>query len=758
MHIYASCGLWKFDPLKGWGFAVDKNKRGRVLYMELTSSFEDLRRMVLEDFGIDQNLVELELSYLPMELIGSIDCPPVIIESDRQVKNFLTYVRGKTSTSLCVSTSPISGNNSNIGVDNEKSSSPIREQGEPSSFPPRDDSVRSSESSKDVEDNSNSNANKEDDVLAIKAKEDDNGKSVRFSMVDVVKRGETFQNKTMLKATMEMSAMTHNFDYKVVKSDRNLWYIRCKYNPCKWSVRAEGLSGSTYFIIKKYVADHTCAASSMNNGGRTASAKTIGSLIMHRYDGVKEGPKTNDVIQIMRMEHGCEISKSLAWDAREFAISMVRGIPEKSFGKIPKYLHMLREANPGTHTFYETDVDGRFRFLFVSFGQSVRGFQTAMRQVLVVDGTFLKSKYKGVLLAATALDGNSNLYPVAFAVVDSENDRSWDWFMRQLKVVIADEHSLAFVSDRNASLCKAIENVYPLSHHGICIHHLLNNVVTHYRGKGLAGLIAKASKAYRVIDFQKRFQAVCNISPAIGKYLTDADVTKWARCQFPGFRYDIRTTNPAESINSALRTPREYPVIPLLDSIREMLTRWFFERRTRSRKHTKPLTIAIEKKIDRRINKGKTFLVQPVDEYRFLVRGDTIDCLVDLDRRTCSCGKYDLLKIPCRHAIKAGLTVGRAPSSLTDEMYTTSTWRTAYEETINPIGVPEDSWVVPDDVWNANVEPPESRRGAGRRRKRRYETVEDKLRSSQGAEEKKRRRCSRCGEENHNRATCDRVI
>ena len=98
--------------------------------------------------------------------------------------------------------------------------------------------------------------------------------------------------------------------------------------------------------------------------------------------------------------------------------------------------------------------------------------------------------------------------------------------------------------------------------------------------------------------------------------------------------------------------------------------------------------------------------MQPVDEYRFLVRRDTIDCLVDLDRRTCSCLKYDILKIPCRHAIKTGLTVGRAPSSLTDDMYTTSTWRTAYQETINPIGVPEDSWVVPDDVRNANVVPP----------------------------------------------------
>ncbi|KAF3525067.1 hypothetical protein F2Q69_00047992 [Brassica cretica] len=458
--------------------------------------------MAFEDFGIDQNDVELELSYLPMELISTIDCPPVIIGNDRQVKNFFTYVRGKASTKLCVSISPVNGNSDNIELDGEQSKSPFRELGEPSSFSPRDGIASSSESRKDVEDECNSNASEEDKDVDLCGKEDDRGKCVRFSLKDVVKRGETFQNKSKLKAALEMSAMKNNFDYKVVNSDRKLWYIRCVDNKCKWSVRAEGLSGSIYFFIKNYVADHTCDASSMNNGCRTASAKTIGSLIMHRYDGVKEGPKANDIIHIMRMEHGCEISKSLAWDAH-------------------------------------------------------------------------------------------------------------------------------------------------------------------------------------------------------------ADVTKWARCQFQGYRYDIRTTNPAESINPALHSPREYPVIPLLDSIREMLTRWFYERRTRRRKHTEPLTIAIEKKIDRRINKGKPFLVQPVNEHPFLVRGDTIDCLVDLDRRTCSCGKYDLLKIPCRDAIKTG--------------------------------VPEDSWVVPDTVRNADVLAPESRRGPGRRRKRRYETVEDKIRSSQGAQEKKRR-------------------
>lgn len=116
-----------------------------------------------------------------------------------------------------------------------------------------------------------------------------------------------------------------------------------------------------------------------------------------------------------------------------------------------------------------------------------------------------------------------------------------------------------------------------------------------------------------------------------------------------------------------------------------MLTRWFFKRKKLISKHTHRLTIDVEEKIDRRIGKGKTFRVYPVTDSQLLVKGDTIDCFVDLDKRTCSCGKYDLLKIPCRHAIKAGFFVGREPYTLTDFLYTTGAWREAYQESINPI-------------------------------------------------------------------------
>lgn len=114
---------------------------------------------------------------------------------------------------------------------------------------------------------------------------------------------------------------------------------------------------------------------------------------------------------------------------------------------------MLGDANPGTHLSYEIDSKGRFQYLFIAFGQSIRGFNRVMRRVIVVDGTFLKNKYKGVLLVATAVDGNSNLYPIAFGVIDSENEISWKWFMRQLNVVIADDHHLAFIFGQTCGHC-----------------------------------------------------------------------------------------------------------------------------------------------------------------------------------------------------------------------------------------------------------------------------------------------------------------
>lgn len=88
---------------------------------------------------------------------------------------------------------------------------------------------------------------------------------------------------------------------------------------------------------------------------------------------------------------------------------------------------MLKLANPGTIADLETekDEDGmdRFLYLFLAFGASIQGFRK-VRRVLILDGTHLLGKYKDILLTVSGQDTNFLEFPLAYGVVDSENDES----------------------------------------------------------------------------------------------------------------------------------------------------------------------------------------------------------------------------------------------------------------------------------------------------------------------------------------------
>ena len=68
----------------------------------------------------------------------------------------------------------------------------------------------------------------------------------------------------------------------------------------------------------------------------------------------------------------------------------------------------------------------------MAFGAGISGFHTSIRLVIVVDGTFLKSKYLGTLFVAVSKDGNNQIYPLAFGIGDSENNAYWEWFFYKI--------------------------------------------------------------------------------------------------------------------------------------------------------------------------------------------------------------------------------------------------------------------------------------------------------------------------------------
>ena len=84
-----------------------------------------------------------------------------------------------------------------------------------------------------------------------------------------------------------------------------------------------------------------------------------------------------------------------------YAQELVRGSAKDGYERLPSYLEQISLANPGSITGLELDSLNRFKYLFLSFGASIRGFQY-QRPVIVVDGTHLSGKYEGVMLIAAA--------------------------------------------------------------------------------------------------------------------------------------------------------------------------------------------------------------------------------------------------------------------------------------------------------------------------------------------------------------------
>src|SRR5579859_7110824 len=232
-----------------------------------------------------------------------------------------------------------------------------------------------------------------------------------------------------------------------------------------------------------------------------------------------------DVVNDMRREHSLQIGYWTAWRAKEAAFANINGSHESTFSQLPQYCEDIIRSNPGSTAILERTPDNHFLQMFVSYVASRKGFAYC-QVVLSLDGSHLKSRYQGVLLAATAVDANGSLFPVSYAVVSAENDDNWSWFIDNLHNVIQMHaptclapRMLAFISDRRKGLLEAVEKVFPGSPHGYCLRHLYENLHKLFKHKDLRSLLWEAALSLlRLSMKQSRKCAVSPLQPSTGSF------------------------------------------------------------------------------------------------------------------------------------------------------------------------------------------------------------------------------------------------
>ncbi|XP_075109244.1 uncharacterized protein LOC142181030 [Nicotiana tabacum] len=200
----------------------------------------------------------------------------------------------------------------------------------------------------------------------------------------------------------------------------------------------------------------------------------------------------------------------------------------------------------------------------------------AIRLIVVVDGSHLKSYYTGTFFSASMLDGAGHILPLAYGIIDSENDAAWTWFFEQFKIAYGDRGNMCIASDRNESIIKSVLRMYPDVPYFACIWHLWNNVYKKFKKihAKLSEIYFSMAKAYTQAEFDSLMEKVEKVVIRVKEYIELAGYEKWARLYAPVNRGWTMTSNIAESINVALVSASELPIYEFLEEVRKMFGCW----------------------------------------------------------------------------------------------------------------------------------------------------------------------------------------
>ncbi|XP_012833979.1 PREDICTED: uncharacterized protein LOC105954835 [Erythranthe guttata] len=349
-----------------------------------------------------------------------------------------------------------------------------------------------------------------------------------------------------------------------------------------------------------------------------------------------------------------------------------------------------------------------------------------------------------VFVKVTLKDG---LFPIAFAIVNEENDDNWDWFLALLKQAINDDRVFTFISDRQHGIRVGVKKVFPDSFHSSCLRHMTGNLNNKFKGvptgyrEAIVSQFISCAFEFSKTSFDKKIEKLkASGSTTIVNFLNDLPYHNWANAYFEGQRYGEMYSNGVESWNSKILDYRDLPVMTMIDTIRSELMKWMTSKRDKSSKWSTICCPNYEKSLGDLELECRTWKAEKAANGIYEVLSDP-SMVVDLSRKTCTCRKWQILGFPCVHAVYVLVNETSQPYDYIDKLYYAEYYRECYASPIYPF-VRHSS--RDDEVC---VCPPEFETRRGRPKKKRIPSVGEKI--------KRKIRCGRCKElGNHNKKSC----
>ncbi|GJR38918.1 mutator type transposase [Tanacetum coccineum] len=187
----------------------------------------------------------------------------------------------------------------------------------------------------------------------------------------------------------------------------------------------------------------------------------------------------------MQKKFHVSVSKHKVFRVKAKAQVHLRGYVKVQYSLLRDYANELQRCNP--YTTVKIDVYRKedpekttrmFRRIYVCLGALKRGFKEGGRELFSLDGGFMRGQYHGQMLTVVGVDANNGIYPVAYGIVESENQYYWTWFL----TCLANDFDLfsnsifTFITDKQKGLLSTIAKLFSSAEHSFCVRHINENM------------------------------------------------------------------------------------------------------------------------------------------------------------------------------------------------------------------------------------------------------------------------------------------
>ncbi|XP_060194998.1 uncharacterized protein LOC132624197 [Lycium barbarum] len=415
---------------------------------------------------------------------------------------------------------------------------------------------------------------------------------------------------------------------------------------------------------------------------------------------------------------------------------------------------------------YPCTEENRFKWLFVSYDCSIRGFHVGYRPLIFIDVYNLNGlRNNSSFIVASALDADSEMYPLPYGVLLSMNEEDLLWFLEKLKLVVRNRE-VVVVSGMSLPFLSSLDKMFGDENHSFCFHCIkksFNKFVdgntafkVQGRGKEIAVKYLTDIAYARTLDsYNEALGKICSFRRELCNWVIASQPERWFNALFRKPRWDHLNCKSTDSLNSFIEEEKFVHILELMEAYHEKLYMLLHlqSNKLKIEEWNLPIGLPVAEKVFENQKVGDHLAVTVLSDIEFELRDlHGREEVVNLKLWTCTCLEWQMTGIPCSHACNVISMASMNIYQYVANWYKRETQEHIYAEVMDKLAkfdIPHPDDIVSSASSGNDVVlcplSPRVKRPPGRPRKvpkgLQVETVKRPI------------RCSKCGGVGHNKCT-----